>query len=184
VKVQEEYGPRYMALAKSERFCPAMFNNFFQRSKLVFECGLATRLLVRLGVSSYSEFFKVYLKKENVSCPPSILGILYSDIPEISAYMKAKLREIRAAVSEGKVLFGGPGPVQKSDNSDFWTHNDCYYAKSGAFRVRFQWANGNLYTATLNIPHMKVPSMRNFMGPNARWWLLKFNNCWISLITS
>jgi hypothetical protein len=76
------------------------------------------------------------LEKENINGKPSILGLAFGELAEITAYVKETLQKIDDAIEKRTTIFVSSGRA-KPDNLEFWMSEDTFYTQSTTFRIRY-----------------------------------------------
>jgi len=84
---------------------------------------------------------------------PSILGILYHDIPEIIEHINETLAQIdHGGLTNNLTRFFNDENLLPN-TIDFWTDDTVFYTQSGLFRMRVILKYGKVYQFYLNIPN-------------------------------
>jgi len=113
--------------------------------------------------------WKFYLYKSNPNSKPSIVTSSFIEVHELIAALEKILKRIEEGNASGTPYLrpkniGDDWKPEKSDNMNFWTHDDVIVLTSGRVRIRALWHYGN-FSIYINNPSDPTENYPKFFGP-------------------
>jgi hypothetical protein len=150
----EDRKRKFMMAAKQIQLNSGNVPAFFKLGPFCHRFGVTSEILARIGYDDLHKNWRLYLKKENLRSNPSILPLLWSEMDEISNYLREKIREIQESIDRDDPLYkpeDETAPIEEPKEPSFWNHKTVYWTDSSHARIRVMWGPSSRYSFHINV---------------------------------